>query len=174
MVTRIPSLEMPEKLCEGCLVRKQSRNSFISTMPMRSSCILEVVHSDVCGPFEEHTIGGNRYFVSFVDDFSRKFWIYVIQGKDEVFEIFKRFKILVENQSEKKIKVLQTDGGGEYTSKMFEDFYAEHGVDHEVFAPYTPQHNGIAERRNKTILDMARCMLKQKNLPKSLRGEAVL
>ena len=83
-----------------------------------------------------------------------------VKRKDIVFEIFKRFKILVENQSEKKIKVLRTDGGGEYTSKMFEKFGAEHGVDHEVTAPYTPQHNGIAERRNRTILDMARCMLK--------------
>src|ERR1051325_1769798 len=64
MVTGIPSLEMPEKRFEGCLVGKQSINSFVSTMSMRSSCILKVVHSDVCGPFEEHTIGGNKYFVS--------------------------------------------------------------------------------------------------------------
>ncbi|XP_050876675.1 uncharacterized protein LOC127080399 [Lathyrus oleraceus] len=64
MVAGIPSLEMPDKLCEGCLVEKRYRNSFVSTMPMRSSCILEVVHSDVCGPFEEHIIGGNKYFVS--------------------------------------------------------------------------------------------------------------
>ena len=131
MVTGIPSLEMPEKLCEGFLVRKQSINSLVSTMPMRSSCILKVVYLDVCGPFEEHTIGGNKYFVLFVDEFSRKLWIYVIRRKDEVFKIFKRFKILVENQSEKRIKVLRTDGGGEYTSKMFEKFYVEHGVDHE-------------------------------------------
>ena len=97
----------------------------------------------------------------------------MIKIKDKVFEIFKRFKILVKNQSEKKIKVLRIDGGGEYTSKMFEDFCEEHGVDHEVTAPYTPHHNGINERRNRTILDMPRCMLKQKNLPKSLWGEVV-
>ena len=113
-------------------------------MPMRSSCILEVVHSDVCGPFEEHIIGGNKYFVSFVDEFSQKLWIYVFKQKDRVFEIFKRFKILVKNKSEKKIKVLETNGGGEYTSKMFEYFCAEQGVDHEVTTPYTPHHNRIA------------------------------
>lgn len=79
MVTGIPSLEMPEKICEGFLVGKQSRKSFILTMPMRSSCILEVVHSDVCGPFEEKSIGGNMYFVSFVNEFSRKPRIYVIK-----------------------------------------------------------------------------------------------
>lgn len=102
MVIGIPSLEIPDKLCEGCLVGKQSRKSFVSTMPMRSSCILEVVHSDVCGPFGEHTIDGNMYFVSFVSEFSQKLWIYMIKRKDEVFEIFKRFKVLVENQSERR------------------------------------------------------------------------
>ena len=71
MVTGIPSLKMPVKLCEGCLVGKQFRNSFVSTMSMRSSYILEVVHSDVCGPFEEHTIGEKKYFVLFVDEFIR-------------------------------------------------------------------------------------------------------
>ena len=82
----------------------------------------------------------------------------MIKGKDKVFEIFKRFKILVENQSKKRIKVLRTNGDG---------------VDHEVTSPYTPQHNGIGERRNRTILDMARCMLKQKNFPKSLWDKVV-
>lgn len=70
MVTSIPSLKMPDKLCECCLVGKKSRKYFVSTMPMRSSCILEIVRLDVCGPFEEHTIGGNCYFVSFVYDYS--------------------------------------------------------------------------------------------------------
>lgn len=73
---------------------------------MRFSCILEIVHSDVCGPFEDHTIGENMYFVSFVDEYSLNLWIYVIKRKYEVFEIFKRFKMLVKNQSKEKIKVL--------------------------------------------------------------------
>ena len=67
----------------------------------------------------------------------------MIKRKDKVFEIFKRFKKLIKNQSEKKIKVMQTDGGGEYISKIFGEFYVEHDNDHEVTAPYTPQHNGI-------------------------------
>ena len=111
--------------------------------------------------------------IFFVDEFSRNLWIYVIKRKDEVFEIFKIFKTVVKNQSEKKIEVLRTGGGGEYTSKMFDEFYVEHSIDHNVIAPYTPQHNGISERRNRTILDMTRCMLKQKNLPKFLWGKAV-
>lgn len=170
MVIGILSLDMPNKLYEGCLVKKQSIKSFVSTMPMISSRILEVVHSDICGPFEEHTIGGNMYFVSFIDEFSQKLWNYVIKRKNEVFEIFKRFKMLFENQSGKKIKVLRTDGGGEYTSKMFEEFCVEQGIDHEVTNPFTLQHNGIAKRRNRIILYMARCTLKQKNLPNNSYG----
>lgn len=82
LVTGILNLEIPDKLCEGCLVRKQSRKSFISTMPMRSSCILEVVHLDVCSMFKDHTIGVNMYFVSFVDEYGRKLWIYGIERND--------------------------------------------------------------------------------------------
>lgn len=79
----------------------------------------------------------------------------MIRRKDEVFSIFKRFKTLVKSHSEKKIKVMRKGGGGEYTSNLFEGFCAEHGIDHEVTARYTPQHNEIAERRNQAILDMA-------------------
>ena len=173
MVSGLPKIQIPNEICDGCLVGKQSRNVFNKALPMRSSNVLDVVHSDVCGPFDEKSLGGNRYFITFVDEYSRKMWIYLIQTKDEVFDVFKRFKVLVENQSSKKLKILRTDGGGEYTSKKFESFCVENGVEHEVTAPYTPQHNGLAERRNRTILDMARCMVKHRNLPKSFWGEAV-
>ena len=79
----------------------------------------------------------------------------------------------MEKESEKSIKILRTYGGGEYTSKEFEAFCTNHGVVHEVTAPYTPQHNGPAERRNRTLLNMTRSMLKQKNLPHKFWGEAV-
>ena len=77
---------------------------------------LEVVYSDVCGPMQVDSYGGNRYFVTFIDDFSRKLWIYLIKRKDEVFDVFKRFKSMAERQSGHKVKILKTDGGGEYTS----------------------------------------------------------
>lgn len=102
---------------------------------MRSSCILEVVHSDVCGPFEDYTIGGNMYFILFVNEYSRNLWIYVIRHKDIVFSIFKRFKMFVENQSGKKIKVMQTYGGGEYTYNIFKELCVEHGINHDVISP---------------------------------------
>jgi len=87
--------------------------------------------------------------------------------------MFQKFKILVEKQSGKSIKVLRTDGGGEYTSKLFEKFCEDNGIVHEVSAPYTPQHNGLAERKNRSLLDMTRSMLKMKKMPNTFWGEEV-
>jgi len=99
--------------------------------------------------------------------------LYTIKLKSKSLEIFKRFKILVEKENDKSIRILKTDGGGEYTSKDFEAFCTSQGVVHEVTAPYTPQHNELAERRNRTLLNMTRSMIKQKNLPHKFWGEAV-
>lgn len=82
MVIGIPSLAILDKLCDGCLVEKKSIKSFVTLMPTRSYFILEVVHSDVCGPFEDVIVGGNKYFVSFVDEHSRKLYVYMIRHKD--------------------------------------------------------------------------------------------
>ena len=104
---------------------------------------------------------------------AKKLWLYLIMTKSEVFDVFQKFKILVEKQSGKSIKILRTDGGGEYTSKVFEKFCEDNGVVHEVTAPYTPQHNGLADRRNRSLLDMTRSMIKLKKLSNTFWGEAV-
>jgi hypothetical protein len=164
---------MPEEICEECVKSKQHRGSFSKDAISKTKCTLEVVYSDVCGPMQVNSYGGNRYFVSFVDDFSRKIWTYLISKKSEVLSVFKKFKSVVERQSEHKLKTLRTDGGGEYVSHDFAAFCDNEGITHEVIPPYTPQQNGSAERRNRTIMNMVRCMLKSKHLPKELWGEAV-
>ena len=173
LVSGMPSIKVPKELCEQCVACKQPRNVFVSYIPSRTNKSLELVYSDVCGPFEEPSIGENRYFVTFIDDFTRKTWVYLIKRKDEVSAVFKKFKTLAETQSGHLIRRLRTDGGGEYTSVQFERFCEEKGIVHEVVAPYTPQQNGTAERKNRTILDMTRSMLKTKSLPKKFWGEAV-
>ncbi|KAK2353501.1 putative mitochondrial protein [Trifolium repens] len=173
MVLGLPSVITPVDTCTICLLGKHHRSSFKSHLPMRSRDVLNVVHSDICGPFDVLSTGGNKYFMTFVDEYSRMIWLYHIKAKSDAFEVFKKFKTLVEKQSDKSLKVLRTDGGGEYTSTEFENYCKEQGIIHEVTAPYTPQHNGLAERRNRSILDMARSMVKQKNLPKRFWGEAV-
>jgi len=165
LVSGLPILDAHKKTCETCLKDKQSRFPFVSEKPKRSKTALEVIHSDICRPFEVPIIGGSKYFITFLDEHTRILWMYIIKLKSEALEVFRKFKILVEKESEKSIKILRTDGGGEYTSKSFEEFCNNEGISHEVTSPYTPQHNGLAERRSRTILDMARSMLKQKNMP---------
>lgn len=166
-------MSIPAELCDNCCVSKQPRNAFKNKAPHRSKEKLEVLYSDVCGPFETQSLGGNNYFISFIDEFTRMLWIYLIQRKSDVLAIFKKFKLMCEKQSGRYIKILRTGGGGEYTSHEFQKFCDEAGIIHEVTAPYTPQHNGMAERRNRSILNMARSMLKRRKLPKGFWGEAV-
>ncbi|KAK2372557.1 putative mitochondrial protein [Trifolium repens] len=172
-VLGLPSVITPVETCTTCLLGKQPRDSFKNHLPMRSNEVLNVVHSDICGPIDVLSTGGNKYFLTFVDEFSRMTWLYHIKVKSEAFDVFKKFKALVEKQSGKSIKVLRTDDGGEYTSTEFENYCKEKGIIHEVTAPYTPQHNGLAERRNRSILNVARSMVKQKQLPRRFWGEAV-
>src|ERR1044072_8187588 len=154
MVLGLPLIRHPEKICDKCLISKQPRGSFSSFTPTRTTGVLDVVYSDVYGPFEVPSLGGNKYFVSFVDDFSRKIWVSLLKLKNEVFSEFKVFKSLDENQSGRSIKILRTDGGGEFCSNEFNDFCAENGGTHEGTGPYTPQRDVGAERRNSSLLNM--------------------
>ena len=122
MVNGLPSIEHPNQLCEGCLFGKQSRKSFPKEASTRAMKPLQLVHSDVCGPFNPPSFGKNKYFLLFIDDFSRKTWVYFLKEKSEVFETFKNFKALVEKQSGYEIKALRSDRGGEYTSNIFKRF----------------------------------------------------
>ena len=160
-------------VCKGCIEGKQARQPFPKDGATRATKPLELVHSDVCGPMKTTSIGGARYFLTFIDDFSRKIWVYMLKYKSEVFGRFETWKALVEAQSECKVKVLRSDNGGEYVSKAFEEYLKAHGIEHHTSAPYTPQQNGVAERANRTIVEMARAMIHAKGIKLELWGEAV-
>nr|GEZ77850.1 hypothetical protein [Tanacetum cinerariifolium] len=123
--------------------------------------------SYVCGPFKIMSRQGARYFVTFTDDFSRYGYVYLLKHKHEVFETFKVFQKEVENQLGKTIKLLHFNRGGEYMSQEFLNHLKDHGIIAHRTPPYTPQHNGVPERRNRTLLDMVRSMMSQTTLPKS-------
>ena len=95
MVKGLPQMSLPKEMCKECLKGKQPRNSFKSSITARSTYLLYVVHSDVCGSIEVPSLGGNRYFCTFVDEYSRMMWIYLIKHKSEVFEVFKQYKLLL-------------------------------------------------------------------------------
>ncbi|KAL2227396.1 UNVERIFIED_CONTAM: Retrovirus-related Pol polyprotein from transposon TNT 1-94 [Sesamum indicum] len=133
-----------------------------------------ISQKDVWGPSTVPTHGGNRYFLSIIDNFSRKVFVFLMKHKSEVFDRFKNWKIFVENQTGKKLKSLRTDNGLEFCNKNFSDLCEEFGIKRHKTNPYTPQQNGIAERINRTLLDKVRCLLISSGLPKSFWGEAVL
>eukprot|EP00253_Pinus_taeda_P006913 PITA_06913 len=173
MVRGLPLIEKPNNLFEGCILGKQHRENFPSGKSIRAKAPLEIVHSNVCGPMQTPSLAGSQYFLTFINDFTRKNCVYFLKNKSEVFEKFWNFKALVENQSRLHIKVLRTDRGGEYISKEFVWFCRENGIRKKFTARYTPQQNGVGERKNKTIMDMARSMLKAKHLPNEYWAEAV-
>ncbi|GJV91588.1 retrotransposon protein, putative, ty1-copia subclass [Tanacetum coccineum] len=140
--------------CVSCMSGKMARKPY-SHQVERAKDLLRLIHTDVCGPFRIVSRQGANYFVNFTDDFSRYGYVYLLKHKHEVFETFKVFQKEVENQLGKTIKSLWSDRGGEYMSQEFLDHLKEHGIIAHRTPPYTPQHNGVLERRNRTLLDMS-------------------
>ncbi|PSS08126.1 Endonuclease [Actinidia chinensis var. chinensis] len=135
--------------------------------------ILDYVHSDVWGPSKNASLGGSRYFVTFVDDFSRRVWVYTMRHKDEVLEIFLKWKKMIETQTGRKIKKLRSDNGGEYRSDPFFDVCSKEGIVRHFTIKGTPQQNGVAERMNRTLVDKVRCMICNAGLSKAFWAEAI-
>ncbi|MCO5567959.1 hypothetical protein L7F22_021655 [Adiantum nelumboides] len=161
-------------LCEGCLFGKLSQQKF----PTRTTAThqpLQIVHSDLCGPLPIPSLTHNHYFITFIDDFTRFAMVAFIKDKSSatVLQQFKTYQKLVENHLELSIKTLQTDNGGEYTSHGFQAYCHQQGVRHHLTVPHTPQQNGLAEQKNRSLMNSARSMLRVAGLPPSFWEEAV-
>ncbi|MCO5571040.1 hypothetical protein L7F22_024771 [Adiantum nelumboides] len=154
----------------GSLMTLQRHNMDGSVRATRK---LQLVHSDVCGPMRTPSVGNSLYFVTFIDDFSRFCWVYPLKAKSDVFAVFQHYVSMVENETGCKVQTLRTDRGGEYMSGAFKDFLGKKGIKHQCTMPYTPQQNGVAKRKNRSLMEMARCILKAKSLPHKLWMEAV-
>jgi hypothetical protein len=172
MVMGVPDFSSEHhEFCKGCALGKYTKTYF-SSSDSREAGIIDLIHSDVCGPMSSASLTGSLYYVVFIDDFSRKSWIFFMKTKGQVFSRFQEFKSLVENQTGKKIRVMRSDNGGEYTSKEFMDFCVGEGIRRELTIPYNPQQNGVAEMKNKAIVGAARAMLHDHGLPLFLWAEA--
>jgi transposase InsO family protein len=117
------------------------------------------------------TKGGKRYFMTLIDDASRYCYVYLLKTKDEALDYFKIFKVEAENQLERKIKRLRSDRGGEYFPIIFDEFCAERGIIHERIPPYSPESNGIAKRKTRTLTDLVNAMLDTTGLSKAWWGK---
>ena len=159
--------------CEKCVEGKISRKGFKPSGKIHSTRKLQRVHSDVCGPMPTDSIGGKRYFVTFIDDYTRCCKVYFMKNKSEVSERFKEFELITTNECGLSVGTLRSDNGGEYLSKEFESYLQSKGIHHELSAPYTPAQNGVAERINRTLMERARAMLGHAGLPERYWAEAV-
>ncbi|KAJ9536773.1 hypothetical protein OSB04_un000077 [Centaurea solstitialis] len=158
--------------CESCLSGKMTKQPF-NNENERATDLLDIIHTDVCGPFSHVARGGYRYFITFTDDFSRYGYVYLMRHKSETFEKFKEYQNEVQNLLDKRIKFLRLDRGGEYLSDEFDNHLMECGIVSQLMPPYTPQMNGVSERRNRTLLDMVRTMMCHSSLPVSFWGHAL-
>ena len=136
---------------KGYTLGKYVKSSILD-QDSRAGVVLERVHSDVYGPFSTASTAKQRYYVIFFDDFSHRCWIYFMKKKDQTFLRFCEFKAFTEKESGKEIKSLCSDNGGEYVSQQFKDFCATEGIKRELTAPHNPQQNGVAERKNMSIV----------------------
>ncbi|KAL0463019.1 UNVERIFIED_CONTAM: hypothetical protein Slati_0189500 [Sesamum latifolium] len=144
--------------CESCLKGKMTKKPLVGQSAIANG-LLDLVHTDVCGPLSILARGGFSYFITFTDDHSRYGYVYLMRYKSEAFERFKEYRLKVENQTNRKIKALRSDRVDEYLSGEFIDYLKENGILSQWTPPGMPQLDGVAERRNRTLLDMVRSMM---------------
>ena len=173
VVTCLPRISFSEGVCSGCSMGKHPEERFDKGKAWRALEVLQLVHSDVAGPFPAPSFSKARYVLTFIDDYSRFTWVYFLIHKSEVFDRFQDFKTRVEKQSGKVVKILRTDNGREYVNKRLEDFCTFEGIDLQHSVAYTPQQNGVAERKNRTLKEMASCMIHARSLDPAFWAEAI-
>ena len=157
----------------GYALGKNVKRSYFN-IHNRYKGILYLIHSDVCGPLSSSSHSCYLYYVLFINDFSRKSWIYFLKAKSETFVKFQEFKALVENQIGRNIHVLRYDNGGEFDSHSFNDFCSDAGISKHLTVPYNPQQNGVAKRNNRNMCEAAKSMLHDQDLSSPLWVKATI
>lgn len=159
--------------CEPCLNGKFAARPFPSSTSTSKQC-MDLIHSDVCGSMQTATPSGNRWFLTLIDDFSRFTVVRLLQAKREAEAAIREYVALMQVRFQRPPTVLRSDNGREYLSTGLKDFLQAEGTTQQTTVPYTPQQNGIAERKNRSLVEMARCMLTDAGLPIRYWGEAII
>lgn len=170
LVMGMPSITIEKETCMSYLLGKQTRQPFPQKTSYRATQTLELIHEDLCGPITPPTLGHKRYVFVIIDDYSRYMWVIFLKEKSEAFE---KFKTLVEVETRATIKTFRTDRGGEFISHEFQAFCEKYGIQRHLTSPYSPQQNGVVERRNRILLEMTRSLLKHMSMSNYLWGEAI-
>ena len=161
------------EICETCQRAKQTREPF-PLSDHKSKMLGDIVHLDLWGPYKVVSHSGHRYFLTIVDDYTRAVWVYLIKSKDEVFDSINIFYNLIKNQFEKTVKVFRSDNGTEFQNQIFNKFCDNMGITHQTSVAYTPQQNGVAERKHRHLLNVARCLMFQGGIPLRFWTDCVL
>ena len=174
LVRGLPSLVyQSNSLCDACQKGKQIKSSFESKNIVSTSRPLELLHMDLFGPTRTASVSGKRYGFVIVDDYTRWSWVLFLTHKDESFKVFKVFCKKVQNEKGVSIVSIRSDHGGEFENELFENFCEENGINHNFSTPRTPQQNGVVERKNRSLQEMARTLLNDFNTPKHFWAEAI-
>ncbi|KAK1619399.1 hypothetical protein QYE76_024916 [Lolium multiflorum] len=162
-----------DRVCSACVAGKQLKKKHPIKSIVTTSMPLELLHLDLFGPSHYDTLGGSKYGLVIVDDYSRYSWVFLLKSKDETHREFITFAKKAQRMYESEIKAIRTDNGTEFKNYTMQEFVDDEGIKHEFSAPYTPQQNGVVERKNRTIIEMARTMLSEFNSPHNFWGEAI-
>ncbi|MCO5582254.1 hypothetical protein L7F22_036146 [Adiantum nelumboides] len=172
LVEGLPTVRSPTGVCEPCQLGKQHRVAFPKQASTRASAPLALVHTDLCGPMSTSSLSGLCYMLVLVDDFSRYTWVSFLKLKSEAFASIRDWKAMVEKEKDLKVKSIRSDRGGEFLSENFARWCKSEGIQRQPTTPYTTSQNGVVERKNRTIMEMARAMLAHASLPRSYWAEA--
>jgi len=151
-----------------------ARTSFPKCSRRRCGKCLDLIHTDVCGPMSTETPGGKKYFLTLIDDFSRYTVLYLLHSKDEVPGKLQEYIAYVSNKFGRMPKLLQSDNGTEYTGHNTQTVLKKAGIEFQTTVPFSPQQNGIAEKKNRHLCESARSMLFDAGLATKYWGEAIM
>nr|ABB46643.2 retrotransposon protein, putative, Ty1-copia subclass [Oryza sativa Japonica Group] len=148
-----------DKLCSACQAGKQVACSHPTKSIMSTPRPMELLHIDLFGPTTYKSIGGNSHCLVIIDDYSRYTWVFFLHDKSIVAELFKKFANRAQNEFSCTLVKIRSDNGSEFKNTNIEDYCDDLGIKHELSATYSPQQNGVVERKNRTLIEMARTML---------------
>jgi hypothetical protein len=162
-----------DRVCRACIEGKMHELTHPSKTIISSKRVLELLHRDLFGPPSHASLGGKKYCLVIVDDYSRYTWVYFFKHKYKTQQTIKGFIKEVEHQYGQDILIIQSDNGTEFKNYTVNEFLSDEGIHHQYSTPYTPQQNGVAERKNRTLMDMARTMLAEFKSPYNFWAEAI-
>jgi IS30 family transposase len=162
-----------DRPCSACIAGKQKEKLHPSVTTISTSRPLELLHMDLFGPSYYDSLGGKKYGLVIVDDYSRYTWVCFLKSKEDTHKEFIIFAKQAERDLGCEIKAIRTDNGSEFKNYSMRDFIEDEGIKHQFSAPYTPQQNGVVERKNRTLIEMARTMLNEFKSPHNFWAEAI-